>query len=348
MCRHVCPTAQGSFKESRTPSGKSAMGFLWEAGHLSLDEDVKQAFYDCCHCGLCLTHCEVDGVDLIAQTRYLRAKLVEQHVAHPAVPAWEAEVRTSGLLPGANPEVFSTFAKAEPGAKSVILVGMAAATWDPDVIAAVLAQAAQRGEAVATLGAAESPTGGEAWDLGLVDLAKEQAQTLATKLEAGEWERVVCLDPDDALTLLYDWPQLGVTMTKTVVPLAKWLAENPVYFTETWERIAFHDSAAQARGLEETEIPRSLIRAAGAELVEPLYHGKESRCCGGDGGLPVTNPALADAIAADAARGLLALGVDRVLTSCPTCTGRLRLALGGALPVEDISVWLLRHIHPEG
>lgn len=348
MCRHVCPTAQGSLRESRTPSAKSAMGFLWEAGHLTLDDDVRQAFYDCCHCGLCMTHCEVEGVDVIAQTRHLRAQLVDRQEAHPSVMAWEAQVRANGRLPGVFSEVLAGFATGDDSARSLILMSMAAATWDPDVVAAVLAQAAQRGEAVATLGAGESPTGGEALDLGLVALAREQAQALAAKLEAGAWERVICLDPADALTLQHDWPTLGVTLTKPVVPLIRWLSENPVYFTETWERIAFHDSGAQARGLQETEIPRKLIRAAGAELVEPLYHGAESRCCGGDGGLPVTNPALADTITRQAAEALYQLGVDRVLTSCPTCTGRLRLALGNALPVEDISVWLLRHIHPEG
>jgi Fe-S oxidoreductase len=348
MCRHVCPTAQGSVRESRTPSAKSTMGHLWESGLLELDDDVRQAFYDCCHCGLCLTHCEVEGVHLIAQTRHLRARLVEQGAAHPAVLDWAAFVAESGVLPGVSRDVLAHHAQPDAGARSLILMGMAAARWDADVIAAVLAQAAQRGEAVATLGGAETPTGGEAWDLGLEELAKQQAQALADQLNEGPWERIICLDPADALMLMHGWPLLGVTLTKAVVALPIWLAENPVYFVETWERVAFHDPAPLARGLEETEAPRALIRAAGAELVEPLYHGREGRCCGGDGGLPVTNPALADAITAESARELLRLGVDRVLTACPTCTGRLRLALGDALPVEDLSVWMLRHIHSEG
>jgi Fe-S oxidoreductase len=324
------------------------MGHLWESGHLELDDDVRQAFYDCCHCGLCLTHCEVEGVDMIAQTRHLRARLIAQDAAHTAVLAWAAHVAETGWLPGVSGEILSHFARHDEAARSLVLVGMAAASWDPDVIAAVLAQAEQRGEAVATLGAAETPTGGEAWDLGLVEMATMQARTLAEKLNAGAWERIICLDPADALTLQQDWPALGVTLTKAVVPLTSWLAENPIFFVETWERIAFHDTSAMARGLNETERPRALIRATGAEIVEPLYHGRESRCCGGDGGLPVTNPALADAIAHESAQALLQLGVDRVLTACPTCTGRLRMALGDALPVEDLSVWLLRHVHADG
>jgi Fe-S oxidoreductase len=348
MCRHACPTAQASSRESRTPSAKSTLGHLWEAGHLTLDDDLRQAFYDCCHCGLCQEYCEVDGVDMIAQTRHLRARLVAENAAHPAITAWAAIVSETGLPPGTDPGILAHFTVDAPAARTVILMGMAAARWDPDVIAAVLAQAGQRQEAVATLGALETPTGGEAWDLGLVDLARSQAQTLCDKLDTGPWERVVCLDPADALTLQQDWPALGVILSKPVVTLTVWLAENPVFYTETWERIAFHDTSALARGLNEVDGPRALIRASGAELVEPLYHGKESRCCGGDGGLPVTNPALADAIAGEAATALLRLDVDRVLTACPTCTGRLRAALGPALPVEDLSVWLLRHIHPTG
>ncbi len=341
MCRHVCPTGMISHRESRTPTAKSTLGLLWDKGVLPLDDDMRQAFYDCCHCGACADVCEVDGVDLIAETRYLRAQLVSKGEALPAVVAWSEALPPVGQIPEALAAVFRQYARPDASARTLFLLGAATAGQAPAVIQAALALADARGETVATLGGDESATGGEALDLGFPELARQQAQALADKLNAGAWERIVTLDPTDAVALTCDWPTLNVTVRPAVLSFPAWLQEG-TFVPAVTERVTYHDPCSLARGLGDVDGPRALIRAMGADLVEPLYAGRETRCCGGDGGLAISNPSLANALAAERAQELQALGVERILTACATCATRLGTAVGPSIPVEDLGHWLWR------
>lgn len=341
LCRHACPTAIASGRESRTPTAKSTYGSLWGRGLLALDDDVRQAFYDCCHCGLCAEHCEVDGVDLVAETRYLRGKLADQGVALPAVAEWAAAYERTGWPAGTPIDVFTRYSRTVETPRTLVLIGAAARSGEP-LIQAALALADARGEAVATLGGAETSSGGAALDLGYPALAQRLGAALAEQLNAGPWERILVLDSTEAVLLSQDWPAMGIRLNKPVVTWPAWLHEGLVELAETGERVAYHDPCGLARAIDETATARALIRAAGAELVEPVWSGRQARSCGGGGGLPVSNPVLADTIAADLADQFRGLDVARVLTACGECAARLGAALGPDLPVEDLGQWWLR------
>jgi Fe-S oxidoreductase len=69
-----------------------------------------------------------------------------------------------------------------------------------------------------------------------------------------------------------------------------------------------------------TEEPRRILEnIPGLKFVELEAHGYETNCCGGGGGLPITNPRLSIEIAKKRLNEVKELGVGTLVTACPTC-----------------------------
>ena len=91
-------------------------------------------------------------------------------------------------------------------------------------------------------------------------------------------------------------------------------------------RTTYHDPCNVSRGMRMVDEPRDIIRWVGGELVEMPTNGMETECCGGGGGVLVTNKALADRMSEKRIRQAEELGVDSLLTLCPTCELNLKNA----------------------
>lgn len=90
-------------------------------------------------------------------------------------------------------------------------------------------------------------------------------------------------------------------------------------------RVTYHDPCSLNRGQGITEQPRALLQLlSGIDLVESP---ESDRCCGGGGEVPLTNPALADALASYKAKAIAETGAQAVVTCCPTCMRQLLASL---------------------
>jgi heterodisulfide reductase subunit D len=90
--------------------------------------------------------------------------------------------------------------------------------------------------------------------------------------------------------------------------------------------------------------PRDILRALGVELVEMEHNRMFSTCCGGGGGVADTDPALAMEVAKNRVRDALEVGVETIITVCPTCEptllrGASRLANETDVFVDVSSLW---------
>lgn len=82
-------------------------------------------------------------------------------------------------------------------------------------------------------------------------------------------------------------------------------------------RVAYSDPCHLYRGQSVFDQPRTLIKSIpGVELVE--MEGSDI-CCGGGGGLRISNPELSLSIAEKKIDMALRANVDVIVTSCPTC-----------------------------
>ncbi len=114
-------------------------------------------------------------------------------------------------------------------------------------------------------------------------------------------------------------------------------------------KVTYHDPCNVARGLEMVDEPRWLLKEIGAEVVEMATHGKEAQCCGGGGGLLVTDRELADRLAEKRVKQALETGAEYLVTLCPTCELNLKNAaekLNGRLKVKNVLDLLWEALYP--
>ncbi len=108
-------------------------------------------------------------------------------------------------------------------------------------------------------------------------------------------------------------------------------------------RVTYHDPCHLGRMLGVIEEPRRILKALGIELVEMQHHGIFSTCCGGGGGVLDVDRNLAIEVAKNRVRDAVAVGVQTIVTACPTChptllraAGRLANELGYFVDVLDL------------
>jgi len=103
--------------------------------------------------------------------------------------------------------------------------------------------------------------------------------------------------------------------------------------------LTYHDPCNVARGMDMVDEPREIMEMIGVELVEMPTSGKKAECCGGGGGLLASDNPLAEKMAEKRMKQALELGVDTLVTLCPTCEfniGNVSQKNGGNLKVENL------------
>jgi len=133
------------------------------------------------------------------------------------------------------------------------------------------------------LGLVEGESGFETFDLGFTDDAKAVASALCGALEVDRPTTVVCDAPEAVWMIREVWPRWGLEVGWSVLHTSEWLiglglesgTERPL------RKVGYHDPAALARGLGVVSLPRDLLIAHGATLVEFSRAGREALPVGG-------------------------------------------------------------------
>jgi Fe-S oxidoreductase len=93
-------------------------------------------------------------------------------------------------------------------------------------------------------------------------------------------------------------------------------------------RATYHDPCHLGRMLGILEEPREILRQLGVEIIEMEHNRSFSTCCGGGGGLRAVDDSLSIEISMNRIRDALAVGVEMIITVCPTCESTLLRASG--------------------
>ncbi len=91
-------------------------------------------------------------------------------------------------------------------------------------------------------------------------------------------------------------------------------------------KVTYHDPCNVARGMGMIDEPRDILRDICAELVEMPTYGKQAECCGGGGGVLVTDKALSLKLAEKRVDQAYETGAEYLTTLCPTCELNLKNA----------------------
>jgi Fe-S oxidoreductase len=84
-------------------------------------------------------------------------------------------------------------------------------------------------------------------------------------------------------------------------------------------KVTYHDPCDLGRSLGVFEEPREILSKLGTELVEMKGNRDLSNCCGGGGGMLVSDIAVSDRIAEKRVKEAVDTGAELLVTACPTC-----------------------------
>jgi L-lactate dehydrogenase complex protein LldE len=102
-------------------------------------------------------------------------------------------------------------------------------------------------------------------------------------------------------------------------------------------RVTYHDSCHMNRLLHLHDEPRSLLRAAGAEIVEM---SEADRCCGFGGLFSIRMPEVSNAMTGEKLRQAQETGAPVLVTCDPGCLTQMRGLVGEGVRVEHLAVVL--------
>lgn len=118
-------------------------------------------------------------------------------------------------------------------------------------------------------------------------LAMELSEKAIDAIESSGARNIVTCDPHCCRMLDADYRQnpryreLGVRVVHHTELLSELLPRLALHNVD--EPVAYHDPCWLARGRGVTDAPRAALEAAGADLLEPAAHGRETSCCGAGG-----------------------------------------------------------------
>jgi Fe-S oxidoreductase len=162
---------------------------------------------------------------------------------------------------------------------------------------------------------------------------------------------LLVLSPEDAHSLVHVYPLLGAPLPEgvEVVELTALLASlqdsGRLRLRRSDLALAYHDPCQTPRLDGRWHAPRRLLGAlTDRPIGEGFWREKRATPCGASGGLPWTQPALAEGLAraalADATRG----GARVVVTEAPGCLAHLRAHAGEGLEVRGLYELLAEHL----
>jgi Fe-S oxidoreductase len=326
FCVADCPVFRVKGFEAYTSRGKMMIARGLLEGLIEPSTEMQEVLDDCLLCGYCQARCALNNLEIFTE---LRAHLKEEGLSAPAHQQKVARIVSEGVLfdrpaplnrEGTTPLYLGCLYQSKPVETRTIISVLERAGLDPLVVDETCC-----GYLAEAIGFAE-------------DFARIQdrfRQTYGT--QAGQ--EILTLCPTCTITLREKY---GLNVKHAIVALAERIEGlNPRHLDL---RATYHDPCHLGRMLSILDEPRDILRALGVDLVEMEHNRLFSTCCGGGGGVADTDPDLALEVAKNRVRDALAVGVETIVTVCPTCEptllrGASRLANETGVFVDVRGLW---------
>ena len=184
--------------------------------------------------------------------------------------------------------------------------------------------------------------GALAYDLGVDDVFRIQAQRVYNLLKEHGVRSVITIDPHTTNMLRSVYPTIidgyDIEVKSYLEVLAASNGLQPLHSVE--KEITVHDSCVYSRYEGVIEEPRQLLRRAGYTVKEPEDNRDLTHCCGG----PIESlfPKMAHQIGGKRVQQLKNANGQSVATMCPICMATLEMASDEELEIDDISSFLVK------
>jgi glycolate oxidase len=328
-CKVVCPTFEPLLWDSQSARGRLLLSYGVLQGEIELDESIAKTLYSCTMCKDCYRRCpsKVRVPDIVKSAR---ADLVQSGLAYDTHRGVIDNINRTGnifgdeevgapLREGTMPLFIGCQYLSRPNQTKLWIRILQKLGIEPLVQNEVCC-----GYPMEALG------------------FKEDFKNLKKKLnELLPQKEVITLCPTCTDYLREEY---GKDAKHVLQVVAEKLPAG-----ELGGKVTYHDPCDLSRAAKVIDEPRQILKKLGVELVEMARTKDQSMCCGGGGGILMSDAELSDEIAGRRIRQALATGADTLVTACATCEQVLKkgaAAVGesgnGSITVRNISDLLWR------
>lgn len=326
FCREECPVYRVKRLETYSSRGRMLVARGLLEGVLEPSADMQEIMDQCLMCGYCQARCALNNMEVFAS---VRQELREAGYVSPRHERTAAKILDEGTLfarptpfrrVGTTPLYLGCAYQSKPHEVKTIVSVLEKVGLDPLVSDEVCCS----------------------YIVGAVGFEDEfdQAQARFRQVYGSHLDQeILTVCPTCTATLRDEY---DLNARHALVVVAERLQELELKPLE--RRMTYHDPCHLGRMLGIIEEPRQILRALGIELVEMEHHGVFSTCCGGGGGVLDVDRNLAIEIAKSRIRDAASVGVDTIVTACPTCQPSLlrgagRLANELDMFVDVLDLW---------
>lgn len=345
-----CPPYEFYRFQRHTPKSRWLMAQRVFHGLDRVTPELKEVMYACTNCLMCQELCGVrnDGYGPWEITVAMREEItknegpIEAHRGfYDSLRAHDTPWPDSATHRGAWAEGLGLKNLISAGAAILLFAGCSADRAGSQGAARSLALIMQKaGEDFAILGEQEKCCGLYAFDLGFRSEYKRLKDAhLSTLRQAGTTQVVTTCGSCQRIWREYaNSDGASFTAVHGIEYVHRLLEAGRLKFSRRINtKVVYHDSCHLGRGAGVYDEPRAVLRAIpGVELLEMRRNRRWSWCCGGGGGVPEADPALAQWTAADRMREAAASGAELMLTSSALCERAFADLQDPPLPAQDL------------
>ena len=344
--------------ETFSSKGRLLLSRGLSRGELGATPRLVEAMYSCTACGQCYDQHSPGILEInnaIIKSRNLIAERGEApKICGRLLANLEAEGNPMGM-PGEDRALWYEDVAEEHryrGNEVLYWPGCTTSYRLPELVDATAEVLGAAGSDFGVLGEEERCCGLILYLMGFWEEARRNAEKVAEELSASSPRVLVtsCAGCFYAFKRVY--PQLGVELPVKVLHTSmlfdELVRERRLPLQGMEAEVTWHDPCDLGRHCGVYEPPRRVLKAVpGLRVVEPGLSREHAVCCGAGGGLWSIDEGLTSDVARQKVEEAIPMGIDGVVTGCPTCLLNLRGAARmwrPGLRVYDLSEFLLRCI----
>lgn len=328
FCREECPVYRVKRLETYSSRGRMLAARGLVEGILEPSAEIQEVMDDCLMCGYCQARCALNNMDIFSAVRQELRKAGFTSPKHERTAAKILEEGTLFARPtpfrrvGTMPLYLGCAYQSKPHEVKTIVSVLEKVGIDPLVSDEVCCS----------------------YIVGAVGLEDEfqHAQARFRQVYGPHLDNEILTVCPTCTATLGD--EYGLRVKHALVAVAEKLQEmnlKPLGVGDAPRRVTYHDPCHLGRMLGIVQEPREILMALGLEVVEMEHHGIFSTCCGGGGGVLDVDRNLAIEVSKNRIRDAVAIGVDTIVTACPTCQPTLLRGAGRLANELDVFVDVL-------
>ena len=330
FCREECPVYRINRYETFSCRGKmlAARGLM--EGLLEPSKEMAEALDRCLLCGYCQARCALKNIDIITAMR--------QHMVQKGLTAQIHQENTDKIL--RDGKLFETQKLIKRQGDTPFYIGCLYRSREREL--STIFSVCERLDLHPQIGE-ETCCGYILEATGFSDEFEEARVRCKEEMVVHGNKSILTLCPTCTITLKEKY---GLPVHHAILAVHEKLKEPDMAkkIKPLNLRATYHDPCHLGRMLGIFEEPREILQRLGVEIVEMKHNRYFSTCCGGGGGLTMVDDALSMEISKNRLRDAMDVGVDTMVTVCPTCEtvlgrGALRLLNETGGDVDVLNLW---------